>query len=68
MKQSSIRWLNDELGSFELGTSEFFSRTAIINHAERMHKEEIVNSWCAGYDEDNRSTSTPLQYYNETFN
>jgi hypothetical protein len=32
-----------------------------------MHKEEIEEAWSNGYDEDDRATSSPLKYYNETF-
>ena len=38
-----------------------------INRAKAMHKEEIVKAWSNGYDEDDRATSSPLKYYNETF-
>jgi hypothetical protein len=31
-------------------------------------KEQIVDAWCNGYDEDDRATSSPLNYYNEIFN
>ena len=48
-KQSSVRWMVEELEKFELGTSEFYSKTAIINRADRMHKEEIENGWYDGY-------------------
>ena len=48
-KQSSVRWAIEELVRFELGTSEFFSKTAIINHADRLHKEEVKNSYISGY-------------------
>ena len=47
-KQSSVRWILEELEKFELGTSEFYSKTAIINHADRMHNEEIVDAELKG--------------------
>ena len=61
-KQSSVRWIVEELEKFELGTSEFYSKTAIINHADRMHKEEIENAWVGG-----KGCLNGEQYYNETF-
>ena len=68
-KQSSVRWAIEELTRFELGTSEFFSKTAIINHADRLHKEEIVNAHIHGH---NAPSSTVKmydaeQYYNEEY-
>ena len=69
-KQSSVRWIVEELEKFELGTSEFFFKTEIINRADRMHKEEIIESWHNGYnnqspmiDEENCGE----QYFKETF-
>jgi len=70
-KQSSVRWTIEELVRFELGTSEFFSKTAIINHADRLHKEEIEDAYRVGKFEANlplEKSSTGEQYYNETFN
>ena len=73
-KQSSVRWLVEELEKFELGTSEFFSKTAIINHADRLHKEEIEDAWDKGdYCIDlpdgtwEQKYKSAEQYYNETF-
>ena len=72
-KQSSVRWMVEELEKFELGTSEFYSKTAIINRADRMHKEEIEDAFQSGKwdwaehivnDVESKDTS---QYYNETF-
>ena len=63
-KQSSVRWVIEELGRFELGTSEFFSKTAIINHADRLHKEEIKKSYTTGFGANLHQAE---QYYNETF-
>jgi hypothetical protein len=64
-KQSSVRWIVEELEKFELGKSEFYSKTAIINHADRMHKEEIVQAYNDGcyYGKD----CWQEDYYNETF-
>jgi hypothetical protein len=61
-KQSSVRWILEELEKFELGTSEFYSKTAIINHADRMHKEEIEEAHFAP-----KYGCFSEQYYNETF-
>jgi len=41
--------------------------TKIIEQAEKMEKEQIIEAWNNGYDEEDRATSNPNQYYNETF-
>ena len=69
-KQSSVRWMVEELEKFELGTSEFYSKTAIINRADRMHKEEIKNAFVNGYltpfDDKNNINADEI-YYNKTY-
>ena len=67
-KQSSVRWIVEELEKFELGTSEFYSKTAIINHADRMHNEEIENAYWDGGQDVPMSGKQCTQYYNETYN
>jgi len=66
-KQSSIRWVIEELERFELGTSEFCSKTAIINHADRMHKEEIEDAYDDGWHHNNEDKYNPIKHYNERF-
>lgn len=66
-KQSSVRWILEELEKFELGTSEFYSKTAIINHADRMHKEEIEVAYESAHLECNKD-KFGFEYYNDTFN
>ena len=39
----------------------------VIEHAKAMEKEQIVNAWIDGYDEDDRASSNPFKYYNETY-
>lgn len=45
MKQTAVEWLMCELVKFANGESEYFSDVAIKNHATRMHKEEIKESF-----------------------
>jgi len=39
----------------------------IIEKTKQMEKEQIVNAWIDGYDEDDRASSNPFKYYNETY-
>lgn len=67
-KQSSVRWVVEELEKFELGESEFFSKTAIINHADRMHKDEIEKSHFEGANRLSQGKNVKgEQYYNEHY-
>ena len=67
--QSSVRWILEELEKFELGTSQFYSKTAIINRADRMHKEEsisYVKDFAKQMLENKRFVNAEI-IYNETF-
>jgi len=37
------------------------------NIAKEMEKRQIVDAWSNGFDEDDRATSNPFKYYNETY-
>ena len=41
--------------------------TEDIEQAKEMHEKEIIDAWSSGYDEDDRASSSPLKYYQETF-
>ena len=67
-KQSSIEWLMNQISDYlqeQYGIDYFDSK--LLEQAKAMHKEEIVKAWSNGYDEDDRATSSPLKYYNETY-
>lgn len=70
-KQSSVRWAIEELVRFELKTSEFFFKTEIINHADRLHKEEMMDfafQVGRGQDYDDEEVRELAKIvYNETF-
>jgi hypothetical protein len=38
-----------------------------LEQYELMHKEEIINAWGNGFDEDDRATSNPFKYYEKTY-
>jgi len=66
-KQSSVRWLLKELEDFENGTSVYFSKAAIINQADRMHKEEIEQSYMSGAYDKATIFEEAQTYYTKTF-
>ncbi len=37
------------------------------NEAKEIEKRQIVDAWSNGFDEDDRATSNPFKYYNETY-
>ena len=69
-KQDSIEFLWDELKSFlpaNYTVDESVKILSILKQAKAMHKEEVVEAWSNGYDAEDRASSNPLDYYNETF-
>ena len=38
-----------------------------FEQAKEKEKQQIIDAWSKGYDEDDRASSTPLKYYEETF-
>ena len=59
---TSTEWLLSELEKVNYHPTE-----AMIMYANKLHKQEIIDAWSKGYDEDDRASSTPLKYYEETF-
>ena len=70
-QQTAVEWYIDELEKYEKGTSEYFSIPAIQNHARRMDKRQIINSFWNGDNTDCTSEQNieefAEQYYNETY-
>ena len=40
---------------------------SLIEQAKEMEKRQIVDAWSNGFDEDDRATSNPFKYFNETY-
>ena len=76
MKQSSIDFylernnaLREEFIEGKFNGVEYFKKTLELEvETKAMHKEEIIEAWSNGYDEEDRATSNPIKYYNDTFN
>ncbi|CAB4154269.1 hypothetical protein UFOVP633_48 [uncultured Caudovirales phage] len=71
MKQSSIEWLRKELETIP-NYSAFYTNNyqwidSIMNEAKAMEKEQIFDAWENGYREFYDGSSTPEQYYRETY-
>lgn len=70
-KQSSVEWLYSQLQNLEYNPLKINGYTEakerILEKAKELHKKEIVNAWCEGYDEEDRASSNAFSYYNETF-
>ena len=39
----------------------------LVEQAKEMEKEQIIDAWSNGFDEDDRATSNPLKYYEQTY-
>lgn len=74
-KQSSVQWLTMTLSHLEVlryhGGMEAYdyleAKTNALIQAKSMHMEEVIEAWSNGYDEEDRATSNPIKYYNETY-
>lgn len=74
--KTAIEWYIDEMQKFEKGTSEYFSSAAILNHAFRMEKEQIIDAFEVGYKscdideafEINKKLASGELHYNQTYN
>jgi len=61
-RQTAVEWLVEQIIK-EKGLVDLD-----IQSAKEMEKEQIVEAWCNGFDEEDRATSNPLKYYDKTFN
>ena len=71
-KQTAIEWFIEK--TIESGhlwvtdtPSDMTELGKLIEQAKQMEKEQIMDAWSNGFDEDDRATSNPFKYYNETF-
>jgi hypothetical protein len=73
MKQTAVEWLVQKLaqkGDYGLGF--YLENKDEIIQAKEMEKEQIVNAWENGWENDSvrddEVESAATKYYNETFN
>ena len=67
MKETAIEWLLFEIKGTKWKNANWENRKLIIEQARQMEKEQIIDAWNDGYREFYDGSSTPEQYYNETF-
>lgn len=74
-KQTAVEWLLRELELHQQGLSEYYSQAAIRNHAHRMEREQIEQSYSDGlgngchYERGEAAESVldEKQYYERTY-
>ena len=70
MSKSSIEWLKDQLECFgnkhELQVS-WATVDELFEQAKKMHKQEIMDAWYNGFEENRPYVDHSEDYYNETF-
>jgi hypothetical protein len=72
--KTALEWYIDEMQNFEKGTTEYFSSAAILNHAFRMEKEQIIDAYnhnMTGFDkleQEEIGLNWAEDYYNQTYN
>ena len=67
MKETAIEWLLFEIKGTKWKNENWENRKLIIEQARQMEKEQIINAWNDGYREFYDGSSTPEEYYNQTF-
>jgi hypothetical protein len=68
-QQTAVEWYDNQLRKVFSNTTEAsnFSHEELLKQAKEMEKRQIVDAWGNGFDEDDRATSNPFKYYNETY-
>jgi predicted GNAT superfamily acetyltransferase len=74
-QQTAVEWLAKsyvdlltKLNNEEISLKEFeIQYIELLEQAKEMEKRQIVDAWSNGFDEDDRATSNPFKYYNETY-
>jgi hypothetical protein len=64
LEQTSVEWLFEKL--WETPKDKLIWNTILIK-AKEMEKEQIIDAWNDGYREFYDGSSTPEEYYNQTF-
>jgi hypothetical protein len=65
MSKTAVQWFAFELS--KLGLLPNGVPNELYEQAKQMEKQQIEDAWCNGFDEDDRATSNPFKYYNETY-
>ena len=66
MKITAVEWLEEILSNYDSKMVELFKNE--FQQAKEMEKQQIVNSWFAGYlNGESKTELKSEQYYNETF-
>ena len=64
--KTAVEWLAKNLKDFpHIKHSQSFKE--LIKQARQMEKEQIIDAWNDGYREFYDGSSTPEEYYNQTF-
>ena len=64
MKQTAIEWLFEKLWNAD---KDKFTWYAILKQAKEMEKQQIVDAWNNGFEENRPYVDHSEDYYNETF-
>ena len=64
MKETAVQWLFEEYKKREIATDEMVE---LFLCAASIEKHQIIDAWNDGYREFYDGSSTPEEYYNQTF-
>ncbi len=74
-QHTAVEWFHQktwalkiQLERGEISIGEYASTYATLyEQAKEMEKEQMIDAWSNGFDEDDRATCNPLNYYNQTY-
>lgn len=76
MKQTAVEWLQDQIKTSkyfyklmeDINSRSTVAQLDIFKQAKEMEKEQIMDAWNDGFDENRPYVDNSEEYYNETFN
>ena len=74
-QQTAVEWFHSKIKQLEFWVEtrqitwkEYHKeKDKLLEQAKEMEKRQIVDAWGNGFDEDDRATSNPFKYYNQTY-
>jgi hypothetical protein len=64
MKQTAVEWLEQEFIALQ---NYSVNELGLFAKAKEMEKQQIIDVWSNGYDEEDRANANPLTYYEKTY-
>jgi hypothetical protein len=66
-QHTAVEWLIEQLRNNENIRWRGTNIIELGEQAKEMEKEQMIDAWSNGFDEDDRATCNPLNYYKQTY-